>query len=336
MKTKVSVSTLVISCIFVFISTYAISMLKTHENHDSNISVPPPVDCNNAVIKTRLKNYELIQPLLYTDVNSESSSFVEMKSKIEQYVVSIKRNQLADDVSVYFRKMNNGDWFCINPNKTYNPASMSKVIQLITYLKEAEDDPSILHKKIFFSQHFDKISEQNIKDFKLKERSYYSVSDLLVYMIKYSDNDATILLNLNMNRRIYLQLFNDLNIPTPPETGEYYITAMDFSKFFRILYNGTYLRPEFSEFALKLLTLSTFENGLKKGIDSTTVIAHKFGERILGIKSQFHEFGIVYLKGNPYMIGVMSEGSSLNELTTIISEISRIAYSEYLLSHLNS
>jgi len=329
MKTKVSLSTLIISCILVFISTFAISKLKTKDKQDIKSAEHEFVDCNNAVIKTRLKNYELIQPLLYTDVYSESTSLIEMRTKIDQYIATIKKNQQAEDISVYFRKMNSGDWFCINPNKTYNPASMSKLIQLITYLKEAEDNPNILNKKVFFSHHFDKVSEQNFKDFTLKERTYYTINDLLVYMIKYSDNDATILLNLNINKRIYLSLFKDLNIPIPPEKGEYFITATDFSKFFRILYNGTYLRPDYSEYALKLLTLSTFENGLKGGIDTSTTIAHKFGERIIGSKFQFHEFGIVYYDGDPYLIGVMSEGSSLTELTGIIREISKIAFNDY-------
>jgi beta-lactamase class A len=330
MKSKVSLSTLMICCVLVFISTFAISKLYTKEPSHNEQSVLPETDCNNAVVKTRLKSYDFIQPLLYTDVNNESSSLHEIRSNIDAYISMVKNNQQADDVSVYFRKMNNGDWFCINPNKTYNPASMSKLIQLISYLKEAEDNPNILNKKIFFNEHFKGVSEQNIRDFKLKEKSYYSIGDLLVYMVKYSDNDATILLNLNLNKRIYYQLFTDLNIQTPPETGEYFITPIDFSKFFRILYNGTYLHPEFSEYALKLLTLSTFNNGLKSGIDSSTAIAHKFGERIIGNKCQFHEFGIIYVKGDPYMIGVMSEGSSLSELTVITSEISRIAYKGYL------
>jgi beta-lactamase class A len=330
MKSKVSITTLVISCILVFVSTYAISKLKNNGIQENlTTSIPIQVDCNNEVVKTRLKNFELIQPLLYTDVYSESSSLLGLRSKIDQYVNTVKNSQSADEISVYFRKMNNGDWFCINPNKTYNPASMSKLIQLITFLKEAEDNPSILNRKIFFSQHFSQVSQQNIKDFSLKEHSYYSISDLLIYMIKYSDNDATILLNLNINKRLYKQLFTDLNIPVPPESGEYFITAMDFSKFFRILYNGTYLRPEYSEYALKLLTLSTFKDGLKKDLDSSVVIAHKFGERIIGNKAQFHEFGIIYIKGDPYLLGVMTEGSSLSELSGIISEISRITYSEF-------
>ena len=149
-------------------------------------------------------------------------------------------------------------------------------------------------------------------------------------MIKYSDNDATILLNLNINKRIYQQVFVDLKMATPPDAGEYFVTAADFSKFFRVLYNGTYVRPEYSEFGLELLTHSTYNDGLRKGVDSSVTIAHKFGERIDGNKTQFHEFGIVYLKEDPYLIGVMTTGSSLTQLSEIVAEISRITYTEYV------
>ena len=75
---------------------------------------------------------------------------------------------------------------------------------------------------------------------------------------------------------------------------------------------------------MRLLTKCSYEKGLKQGIDSTTSIAHKFGERIIGVNSQLHEFGIVFVKGDPYLIGVMTKGSSLPKLTEIVAEISRI------------
>ena len=328
MKTKVSVRTLLICCILVFISTYAYFTFSSNKKIEpTSIQI---TDINKTVTKTRIKNFDLIQPLLFTDVSEESPSLKGIRSKIDQYVNRIKSNQQADDVSVYFRKMNDGRWFCINPNKVYNPASMSKLIELIVYLKEVEENPNILEKKIFFNHHYNEVSQQNIKDFTLKEQTYYPIKDLLVYMIKYSDNDATVLLNKNININLYNQLFIDLNIPIPPVAGEYTISATDFSKFFRILYNGTYLRAELSEFALKLLTLSTYEDGLKKGLDPGVVIAHKYGERVFGNKTQFHEFGIIYVNRDPYLLGVMTLGSSLHQLSDIVQEISRIAYTENL------
>ena len=328
MKTKVSITTLFISCFLVFIVTYSFYKLKSKVLPQKVFIEAPP--CENTMSEIRLKQYSLIQPILLIDVYNESSSLNPLRTKINQYINQIKSNQKADEVSVYFRKLNEGLWFSINPNTAYNPSSMGKLIQLIAYLKEAEENPEILNKKIFFSKHFSRVSPQNIKDFVLKEKKNYSVSELLTYMIKYSDDDATILLNMNINLRIYKQIFVDLKMATPPEVGEYFITAADYSKFFRVLYNGTYLSPEHSEFGLGLLTHSTYNDGLRKGVDTSVTIAHKFGEKITGNKTQFHEFGIVYLKDDPYLIGVMTTGSSLTQLSEIVAEISRITYSEYL------
>jgi hypothetical protein len=276
-----------------------------------------------------LKNYEYIEPLVLSDISSQSQSLSSIRSKIEQFIIQKKASQNVDDVSVYFKRLTNGEWFNINPGKTYIPASMIKLAYLITFLKDAERNPNLLTKKVHFLRHYSVGTEQNIKEFSLQENSMYSIRDLLTYMIQYSDNDATIVLRENMNMSTYFQVYKDLDIPTPSDFGEYFITTAEYSKFFRVLFNSTYIRPDLSEFGMKLLTLSNYKEGLAQGIDPDIKIAHKFGERILGTKSQLHEFGIVYVKGDPYLIGVMSMGSSLKQLSGVLSEISKIAFSEY-------
>ncbi len=329
MKKKVSLITLVVSCLTVFICAYTIPQMGK-SNTVTEVQKTPRIDCPNTMDQIRLKNFEYIQPLVLANVTEETNSMQDLKRKIEDYINTKKSSQQLEDITVYFRRMNDGSWFCINPNETYNPASMSKIIYVITYLKEAEYNPGVLNKKIFFSRHFSEGNQQNIKNFSLRENAEYTVKDLLTYMIVYSDNDATLLLSQNMNMSIYNQLFKDLNIPTPPTFGEYFISAMDYSKFLRVLYNASYIRPEFSEFGLKLLTLSTYDQGLRKGIDSTVAIAHKFGERIIGNKAQLHEFGIVFVKGDPYMIGVLTKGTSLPQLSDIVGDISKISFTEYM------
>lgn len=325
-KKKVSILTLVIAVLIAGVAAYAASVLTGKK---PKVNIPSGPNCPETMEQIRIKSYEFVHPLLLTDISSESGALAPIRGKLENYISSVKSNRQADDVSIYFRKLNDGAWFAINPNQTYNPASMSKIIYVLVFLKEAESNPAVLNKKIYFAKHFEGGNTQNIVDFKLPEKAYYSVRDLLTYCIKYSDNDATLLLSQNMNVRIYEQLFKDLNIPLPESYKEYYITPLDYSKFFRVLYNATYIRPDLSEYGLKLLTLSTYANGLKRGIDPNVVVAHKFGERIIGIKAQLHEFGIVFINNNPYLLGVMTSGSSLPQLADIVAEISRIVYSDY-------
>jgi beta-lactamase class A len=328
MKKKVSLFTLFLCCIVASAITFTVQKLFNKPPD----SIQPVVvsECSSSMDQIRIKRYKFIQPLLLTDVNSESYTLQPIRNKIDHYVTGVKNAKKAEDVSVYFRRLNNGAWFSINPGKSYNPASMSKIIYLITYLKEAENNPSIIQKKLYFSHHYDVNYKQDQNAFSMKENEYYTVNDLLNYMIKYSDNDATILLGEHINTSVYNQIFNDLYIPPAPTNGEYFISVYDFSKFFRILYSSTYLRPDYSEFGLTLLASTTFMDGLKQGVDSTVEMAHKFGVRILGDKAELHEFGIVFVKGDPYLIGVMTSGSSIPQLSEIIGEISRIAYSDYI------
>ena len=286
-------------------------------------------NCPGTMQQIRLEDYEFVHPLLLTDVPEESESLNEIKSKVLSYINQAQSSAQADEVSVYFRRLNNGAYFCINPNTTYNPASMIKIVYLITYIKMIEKNPAVINQKIYFERHYSQGNNQNIKDFELKERTNYSVKELLLAMIMHSDNDATMLLSQNMNNQIYNKIFTDLDIPIPNPAAEYFINATDFSKFFRVLYSAAYSNTDLSEFALELLTKSTFQDGLRKGLEPNVVMAHKFGERIIGQKAQLHEFGIVFYKGSPYLIGVMTKGNALPQLSQIIGDISRIAFDNY-------
>jgi beta-lactamase class A len=304
---------------------YILSGKKSPEP-TSTVNVP---NCPASMEQIRLKDYELTHPLILTDISEESAALRGIHNKIESYVNTARTEQRADEISVYFRKLDNGAWFSINPNQTYNPASMIKIAYLITYMKMAESNPGILNKKIFYKKRFSQTINQNIKDFKLKEGVNYTIEGLLTAMIVHSDNDATLLLSENMNVNIFNGIFKDLDIPVPNPVTEYFISVNDFCKFFRVLYSSTYTRPEYSEYALKMMTHSSYNDGLRKGIDADVKIAHKFGERVFGNKSQLHEFGIVFYNKTPYLIGVMTKGNSLPQLSTIIADISKIAFDEY-------
>lgn len=289
----------------------------------------PVLTCPGAMEQIRLKDYELIHPLILTDVSEQSDALRNIQSNISAYINTAKTDQKADDISVYFRRLDNGAWFAINPNTTYNPASMIKIVYLITYMKMAERNPQVFNKKIFFARHFSAGNNQNIVDFQLAENRNYSVKELLEAMIIHSDNDATMLLSQNMDANTYNRIFKDLDVPLPNPVTEYYISVNDYSKFYRVLYSASYTTTELSEYAISLLTKSSYKDGLMKGLEANTKIAHKFGERIIGNKSQLHEFGIVYIGNTPYLIGVMTMGNSLTQLSTIVGDISKIAYNDY-------
>ena len=65
----------------------------------------------------RLGYYKFAKPLIFVNVTDESPSLSGLRQKIENYIIQAKGSAGLEDASVYFRKMNNGSYFNINPEK---------------------------------------------------------------------------------------------------------------------------------------------------------------------------------------------------------------------------
>lgn len=293
----------------------------------------PATDCAYRMNQLRLKDFKLTHPLLLVDLPSQNPELNNLKDKINRIIATGKSANTITDISVYYRKLNDGSWFEINGNKEYNPASLMKVPLLITILKQAGSNPKLLDKKVFFGKHFEGNYNQNIKDFHLQENKQYSIRELLQYMIQYSDNDAMSMIAQNIDATVYNKLFTDFGISVPPSLFsskgiEYFLNIIDYSKFFRLLYNSGYLNDDQSELALEFLTKSTYKEGILRNINSSIPVAHKFGERILNNESQLHEVGIFYVDQHPYLLGIMSSGHDMKQLSGVLSEISKVTFDE--------
>ena len=273
----------------------------------------------------RKKDGRLIEPLLMFDVGSEPASLSPLKSIIEQY---IQRKETAGDIkiaSVYFRDLNSSKSFSINPSEQYMPASIMKLPILITYLKEAETHPGLLQQKIFFGKHFAVIPEQTMTNNYLQENRNFTVDELLQSMIINSDNDATALLNQNINLNSFKVLFRILSLAEPDiKQWNYNLTVAECSRFLQLLFNSTYLNEKNSEYAVRLLTQTNYKEGFVKLIDPELTIAHKFGERNVANEQQLHETGIFYLDDKPYLLTVMTKGNDRKLLPVILADISQI------------
>jgi beta-lactamase class A len=286
-------------------------------------------DCIPEMDVLRSREYKLTHRVLLSNTKNETSKFADLKDRINRYIAECKTSKGVNDVSVYYRSLAGGAWFQVNGGIVYNPASLMKVPYLITILKQAQNSPGFLDKKIYFDNHFAQGNDQNIKDFKLQEHTNYTIRQLLQYMIVHSDNDATVLVSQNVNQEVFSKLFSDLEIPaTPTNGGEYFINVLDCSKFFRVLYNSSYLDDEYSEFALELLSKTSYKDGLLKNLDANFPVAHKFGERIINAIQELHEIGIFYVDNHPYVLGVMSSGHDLNQLSSVLSDVSKMVYEE--------
>lgn len=270
--------------------------------------------------------YKFISPLLECE-NFESAELSYFDSDIKSVADNLMQNGTIDDISYYFRDLNNGVWVGIQEDKKFAPASLMKLPLMISYLKQSEETPEILDLSYVFTQDESNYEMQNIEPEQVMSLgSSYTVGDLMYRMIVFSDNSALKILSKNsINFRS--RVFSDLGIDIPETIeGEDFIDVRTYSRFFRVLYNASYLNLQNSNNALGILSKTQFKDGLIAGVPSHVVVAHKFGEREKDGVKQLHDCGIVYHPEKPYLICVMTRGQDFDKLALAIAEISRETY----------
>lgn len=278
-------------------------------------------------------NGELTNPLLECEIAEDTigSRKEDFTPELNAFVEDLESHNGIREISVYYRDLNNGPVIGVDQTNSYAPASLLKVPILISYLKWAEDKPGVLEEKVTFTN---PVNVGYVQEFAptvpLEVGRTYTTKELLETMIKYSDNQAVVLLFKRLpasyQKELYELLGVDADLITDPSKA---LTIRQYSIFFRVLFNASFLTRENSEYALDLLTRTTFENGVRAGVPYPTTVAHKFGERKTadGLQ-QFHDCGIVYYPKHPYLLCVMTRGTDVEALVKGIASISEFVYKE--------
>lgn len=271
----------------------------------------------------------LVNPLLECEGGEVlARELTPFKERILERVEKHTSQGRASSVAVYFRDLNNGPWFGIGEKEMFVPGSLLKIPLMIAYLKIAESDPKVLTTPVKFTGKL-LSSGQFIKpSSEIRPDKSYTVDELINAMIVHSDNNAAYILNQSDVWNYKVKVYSDFGIPPPGRSDPYEITVKRYASFFRILFNSAYLGKEMSNHALTLLTQSQFKDGIVAGVPEGVPVAHKFGERVIGDKKQFHDCGIVYYPRQPYLLCVMTRGESFPDLIGVISDISRLTYEE--------
>jgi len=288
--------------------------------------LPPNKEYRNS------QNYRYINPLLDCDItdNSPDPKLQNIKKVIQQEIVNQEKQNHASHISVYYRDLNNGPWLGIDENALFTPASLIKVPILMAVLKEAESNPAYLDKMIPTPENISYEEQNVLPSIVLEPNQEYSIFQLLERMIVYSDNRAKDLILENISEDKVLQVFSDLGIDPQKiiNNPNNNISVKEYSSFFRILYNSSYLNKEMSEKALSLLAQVDYQQGLSKLLPKDTTLSHKFGERFYydTEERQLHDCGIVYHPQKPYLLCVMTRGENNDNLSDVISRISLVVY----------
>jgi len=277
----------------------------------------------------RLLGYEYIKPLEYAEPENESALYSSFKSKVDALVAEKKKVGLLNNASVYLRDFKKGNWMSFQGKVPFHPGSLIKVPILISYLKFEEHRPGILNAPVTFEAG-QYIPSQSYNSKQIEVGKTYTIKELLEYMIKYSDNNATFLLKKNLDVAQFKKTYDNVGLPVPNIMDvNYSLSAEDFSVFLKVLFNAGYLSIANSEYAIKLLTECDFKEGFLKGLPAGTPVAHKFGEwGDGGVQHEIHESGIIYLDGEAYILTVMTSGKNIQDLTKTIQEITQVFYQE--------
>lgn len=278
----------------------------------------------------RLNGLKFIKPLMFADEECESDDLSGLKQRISDIINRYKTSQDVITASFFLKKTDNSDWTSLNDEELYQPGSLFKVPVLITILKMNELHPGFLNRSFTYNQKYEVDKNVAYTDKSIQFGKSYTVRELLDYMIRYSDNNATVLLEKNMDIAIFTKLFEDMGLKTPnANDANYFISVKEYSYFMRAIYNAAYLNIEDSEYAAELLTHCAFKDGIVKGLPAGTIVAHKFGESGDASAKQLHESAIVYLKdGSPYLLTIMTKGKDNQKLSQLIAEISQAVYLE--------
>ena len=186
---------------------------------------------------------------------------------------------------MYFRNLTNGNWFGIEEKELFSPASLMKLPLLMAYFKQDEQQPGYLQTPIKFTPNgsADEYRQNIAPAERLQANHSYKIIDIIKHMIKYSDNEASVFLEKNIDTEQFKAVFADVGIVFPPVVEGSFdnnIRVVDYASFFRVLYNASYLTKEHSQQVLELLTQTEFKDGLVAGVsDKGIAVSHKFGER---------------------------------------------------------
>lgn len=261
-------------------------------------------------------------------------SFESFRKNLEEELRLKKDSGDLIEAGIYFRDLRFGPIFSINDDEQFIPMSLLKLPLMIAILKSAETREGLLEEKLRTPSEFAMNVQMMAPGETLVPDREYTIAELLKYMIVYSDNKALGMLsrwidaqgarNMTADTLIKLGLMREgEEIPSTTVSPRIYGSIL------RILYNAAYLSPESSQYALELLAETTFRDGIAHDVSDDTVVAHKFGIREdPGVEVQLHDCGIVYHPGGPYILCVMTRGTSYTAQAAYVQDVASQVYRE--------
>lgn len=223
---------------------------------------------------------------------------------------------------VYLIDLKSGQVLGINHREKFHAASTFKLpMNLYLYEQVAAGKLDPLTRLTYLPQHYE--GGTGILQYK-SEGSTYSIAELSLYSIVYSDNVATnILLSYvgRTNVKNYMRSLggvvveDDRNVTCPEDMGKYMLHLLDFAE----------RHPAHGGLLIHYLENTVYNERLPKPLPSGVKVAHKIGN--WPFTGTYNDVGYVQHPENPYIIAVFSKYTeSRDRAFVVIRKISRIVY----------
>lgn len=286
----------------------------------------------------RLEGTRLTRPFIEDPgVRDGSARMIELRERVGTRVTAARRADSTLHVSFYARSLENGDWTAVAEDDRYLPASLMKVPVLYHALTRLEADPPLGWRTFRYPGAAEMPSPDNLEGVApprhMVPGEEYTLLDLLLRMVAYSDNHAKDLVMAGVDPAQVDALMAQVGLPDMHDTGgRVEMTARSYATLFRMLYYSSVFSRATSEFALDLLSRADFAAGIRAGVPEGTVVASKYGVHLdpedPASGTQLHECGIVYLPGDPFTLCVMtrSQTATTAQLAELVSGLTDTAW----------
>lgn len=249
----------------------------------------------------------------------------------ENFIVNIqplreKFNQIVqsegpDSVSIYYEFLNTGANIQVNNDLHFYPASLVKVPSALVAMKKVEDGQWHMDSRLVL---FDEDKDSRYGDlYKQVSGTSFTIEELLKALLTKSDNTAHHMLMRNLSEDELDELRDAIGLNDLFDEKQE-VSAKEYSRLFRALYNSSFLSRDGSQRVLTWLTQTPFDKTLPAGLPQDTVFAHKIGED--DVEKNYLDSGIVYLPNRPYLITVMIKKYDQKQAEDIMRRISQAAY----------
>lgn len=242
---------------------------------------------------------------------------------------NVIQNSLGDADVVYgvvVKNLKSSEASYINEHRNFNAASLYKLWVMATVYKQIQDgklkEDDILSEDVSVLNNIFNIDTQ----FETSTGTItLTVREALDEMITVSDNYSALLLSEKIGLSAISSFlnengFNESSIGS--SGGSPTTTAYDTALFFEKLYKGDLANDKYTNEMLALLKSQQLNDEIPKYLPPEVTVAHKTGM----IDNSLHDAGIVYSPKGDYIIAILSEGTSSEDFSEKIAQLSKVVY----------